>query len=269
MRLHLRYKHFKPDAVAATEALFAQKLWRLNGSATAEDEQSTAMQQWADKMCTIYGVPHLHVAVDAKQGYRYGNYTPPAYVMEEDETPHGMQEGSIILGQFSLTNLLWHFATHLQVAGLLRNNGFYSSFSWATSMFYTVRPVMFRARVREGRIAGVTPRDTYSSETFAQMLDAGIDPDAKGALDELRGAENEAISLDDPPATEAEILAETESVTAPRTNTRADFDGQAYGRPLTALTTRELRRYATERGITGSWGLTKPQLLEALGVTNA
>lgn len=282
MRLHTRYRHVKHEAVSASERLFELKPWRIKGDDNAEEVLTTLVQTWADEMCRIYEVPHVSIVVDYKNGTRYGNYNPVTVLVDEEGNGEGMQEAQIVLGYFSLTNMFWRFASHLYVSGALEvvqrpdedSWDFYgrqnlAPFAWACSLFYLCKPVMFRARVREARISGIAPSETYCSETLAQMEDAGIDPSLRDALDQLRNAENEAVSLDEPATSEEDQLAEANLLTTASSQPEAEGDNDTSpdGEALRAMNVRELRRYATEQGITGSWSMGKAALLEALGVT--
>lgn len=281
MRLHLRYKHLKPAARRATEDLFALKPWRLKDEADAEEVLSPMVQEWADKLCSVYSTPHVTIHLDFKTGTRYGQYFP-AYVTEDAAgIPDGMGEAKIILGYFSLATMFWRFGQHLQSNGHFRGiyednlgNSDYRYLSaplaWAFSLFYTCKPVMFRKRAREGRLACVNALDTYSKATLDQFAEAGIDPRDLAALDRLRDAENEAVSLDEPAVSEDAQLAEVEALTAADVATAAEQLGapiQNRNQRLLRMSRRQLLAEADSVGITGATAMSTTELLTALGVT--
>jgi hypothetical protein len=86
---------------------------------------------------------------------------------------------NIRLSQWSITSLFIALRTHLLANGAEQKAD--DPQAWAHSLFYTVKPRMFRARVREGRIRGLTAKDTFSSETWELLVGAGVGRES-GAL---------------------------------------------------------------------------------------
>lgn len=156
-KLHLAFRSIEPEVVAATETLFAAKPWRED-----RDSQAALAQTWLDTTTTLYGLPEIHFAFTESN-------VRVEYVPATGDSP-----AKIVANHFSLINLFWAMARHR--GEFSRSGAGHNPMGWACSLFYTVRPAMFRARVREGRVVGVGVRDIYSAATWARIQSHGLDP---------------------------------------------------------------------------------------------
>lgn len=153
-RFHLKMRQgdFPAEVIRATELLFDAKPWRLDLG------QLDLYQRWADVVCDAYNVPAIgiqKVDVDAL-GFEYVPGVVP----------------NILIGRYSLTTLFCAVGAHILMSDN-RGNGV-ANVEWAYSLFYIVRPVMFRRRAREGRILNMTAKDTFSRDTWDRLENMGL-----------------------------------------------------------------------------------------------
>lgn len=173
-KLHLRFKHIKPETVEAAQALFASRPWSLD----QEGKQGVA-QAFVDVVCGTYAVPTCQVQVvegDYPSHWGTYEYTPEEGTVDADGIPQSIQAAQIFFRKFSIINLFGMVRTHLLNHGAVTPKPQDEPWGWACSLFYIVNPVGFRARVREGRIrkGGIKPADTYGRNTFARMVAVGV-----------------------------------------------------------------------------------------------
>jgi hypothetical protein len=182
-RLHLRYKNHHKAVLAATEELFASRPW--TGS---DDELQTKYERWIRKASDAYElpIPALSINYDCTSSYRLG---------------------TIVLGKFSVTSMFYVFRMHMQFCGLgnqeqdsqTRAN---DAQAWAYSLFYKVRPTLYRKAVRAGTIPGVTPEDLLRtdredpSDLFDHYEDATFDDERDDEEYEARNQDELDTELD-------------------------------------------------------------------------
>lgn len=173
-RLHLKFRNFRPEIVAAATTLFDQKPWTVE-----DDEQWLKIAQaFTDQVSNAYGV--RSAAVDLESSYRRRTrvrYEPAQMEhssMSEDEELVEVSPPRIVLTGHSIIVLFKGVRTHALAQGDMEAVSHDDPWGWACSLFYVVKPAMFRARARERRIKGVTAKDTYSSETWQRMTEAGV-----------------------------------------------------------------------------------------------
>lgn len=183
-RLHLKFRNIRPTVRTATTTLFDAKPWRED-----DEVKHVLFNAWLRSVSESYGVP-----------------APTLEVIEDEGVGHSAvvyEWGRISLGGWSIISLMHGFRHHLQAMGSTSSEmgDCTDAQSWACSLFYLVRPVMFRKRVREGRIAGVKPWDLLSSETIASMeqemalVDAEIESRVHGEIEqEVRTSHPENIA---------------------------------------------------------------------------
>lgn len=264
-RPHLTYKNINPGTIAAAEQLFARKPWRLS-----PDEQIATAQEFVDKFITIYGIPEVYV--------EFGGDEPVNFVIpvpeDEDSLGDVPETGPIVLqlSHFSITNLFFGLRAYMnEQAG--NPDIPEQCFAWALSLFYTIKPAMFRARVREGRITGVTAEQTFSRASWAKLVEHGFatswgaltgSPEQwSAALSGEAVAETNAI-LSDPDAMAATHEAEAElDAEAPESPSEAPVERNGTNAVLT-LNRDGLRAAAKDASIPGRGTMTADQLREAL-----
>lgn len=287
MRLHLRFKNFKPATIEAAEGLFAARPWRME----TEDEKLAAGQAFVDAVSEAYHYPTARVAVRRMWGDSV-QYRPA--VLEEDSlgSARSISPPMIILDHFSVIGLFHGMRVHLLAHGEQPTSEVDPS-AWACSLFYKVRPEMFRARAREGRIVGVFPKDTYTEDTWNRLVMAGVANAERGTLmvsrrdasavlagtltaEDIWAREaSEAMDEDeadnaeilDFPAAAAAVVSEAEEVVngaseAP-TEAPEGSEGEATD-GLDALNRDALRRLAAENDIPGRGSMLADQLRAAL-----
>lgn len=176
MRHHLKFRNFRPSIIQAAEDLFEAKPWSIED----DDRWVKTAQVFVDAVSNAYGVRSAVVENDTAWSYRHrrGVRYEPAQVERsalsaEDEMTE-VSPPKILVKNKSIISLFKGVRIHALAQGDLEAVSLDDPWAWACSLFYTVRPVMFRARARQGRIKGVTARDTYSSETWDRMTEAGV-----------------------------------------------------------------------------------------------
>lgn len=253
MKLHLRYKNLHPHIVGAAERLFADKPWQLD-----VDGQEQVGERFLTALSETYGVSQATLAV----GAAYDNYIPA----ERADTALGDNEiiepAEIDLAAWSITRLFSISHLHLREEGAVPDDGSLSDTAWAYSLFYRVKPVMFRARVREGRMDQMTARDTYTAESWARLEDAGVtDQDGNLTVSPMVARDILNEQPQDSDTEIAEIDAQDTELTE-----QAVFSGYVSLTEdmLPCLNRDALRRLAAEHGIPGRGSMTRDQLESAL-----
>lgn len=231
-RYHLRLRNIHPGAVEAADRLFAAKPWLLEDTT----EQERIVQQFLDTVSDVYGVesPEFKIDVTEQVSFDLRNFRPST---DFYGNPLGEPEGrAVIIERYlSLTNMMFAFRSYVNEK---QPDKRVNPFSWACSLFYAVRPCQFRRKARQGRIQGVSPRDTYTTETWERMQLAGI-VDVWG---NLNGRDNW------PTVEELNALPDAPTVVEEAAQVLADAnDG------LDDLGTTELRRLASRHQIPGAW----------------
>lgn len=160
-------KNFRPSVIDAASALFEAKPWRME---FASEEQAAITQAFASTIAATYGAPNVDVQL--QWGYAPATYTPA--IVREDGLGRieSVQSPEIRLSYFSIVNLFKSVRMHVLANGAELVSG--DPEAWVHSLFYTIKPAMFRARVREGRISGLTAKDTFTSETWQKLVDNGV-----------------------------------------------------------------------------------------------
>src|SRR6478735_8913400 len=153
-RYHLKFKKsdYVEEVIQATELLFEAKPWQMDLG------QESVFQAWSDVVCAVNVAPRATIVIDTNgRGYDYD------------------YDLSIIsVGRASLASLFVGMGHHLWTTiNGQESNSPEISIAWGYSLFYSVKPVMFRRRVREGRILGMTAKDTFSSATWEQLVSLG------------------------------------------------------------------------------------------------
>lgn len=185
-RTHLRLKNFRPAVVESAQRLFEAKPWREEFGSEAQVQIATA---FVNEVCAAYHVPVAEVVISTS-AYAPATYTTAVVRVNAMEQIESIAPPKITLARWSITSLLIALREHLLANGAEQVNG--DPDAWAHSLFYTVKPAMFRARAREGRIGGVTAKDTFSSATWAQLLEAGV---ANDYTEGIRCRPNEVRSI--------------------------------------------------------------------------
>lgn len=163
---HLAFRNFRQSVIAAAVELFAAKPWRDEN----EDQRQTIGQTFADAITTSYGCAPVQVIV-------HPNYVTGYEQAQEADGWNDAELATIAMRSLSCFRLMKHVREHvLTVGGALPvgDDPQEDPFRWAASLFYSVKPVMYRARVREGRIEGTFARDTYSADSWAKLEQAGF-----------------------------------------------------------------------------------------------
>lgn len=192
MRLHLRYKNIHRTVVRATSELFDSRPW----SGTAE-EQASKFEKWLRRSSDAYGLP------------------APTLEVSEDARGTSYDLGQITLTKYSVIELFRAFRYHMMAMGVAQVEASdetsmrglaaateLDAVSWACSLYYKIRPVLFRKNVRSGKIRYVTPRDLLTTEAQAAYdeeqaaaFNARMEAALGSSLDEFP---DEDDSYDDP-----------------------------------------------------------------------
>lgn len=171
-RMHLKFKNFRETTLEAAEVLFDSKPWAME----SDTEREIVANVFAASVSEAYQATTLQIAVHRRGPSQRMSYRPA--LVEEDAIGQSRQlRGSVVvISPWSLFHLFRGVRTHLLACGEEPVSEADPE-QWAASLFYAVRPEMFRARVREGRIPGMVARDTYSVDTWGRMLGEGMGDD--------------------------------------------------------------------------------------------
>lgn len=144
-RKHLSYRSFAPAVIEATDELFASKPWRQ------DEDQQGKFEKWTEAVAKNYGMK-----------------TPQLIVSPIAFTSYDPEHNTIYLNRFSVTNLFvttrlallehGHSYPAVEGRGLAED-----AIRWGVSLFYKVRPRLFRKAVRAGGIEGVDAWDLVPS----------------------------------------------------------------------------------------------------------
>lgn len=159
-RPHLKYRGIRDEAKAAATDLFAQRPWTLENG-----EKVDAAQAFADELSSIYGVPSPQIQISPRIFHSY-SYRPAIRTALDEQITRGV----ITLKNWSILQLFKALREHINYC----KNQRVDEFDWACSLFYSVKPTMFRKRVREGRINGVAVAALYTTETWERMKAEGL-----------------------------------------------------------------------------------------------
>jgi hypothetical protein len=221
---------------------------------------------------------------------------PLAYSPDEDDesddnedTPEDMDEQIVderpvlTLDHWSILLLFKRFREYALNAGVEAGVNRYAEddiHGWACSLFYKVKPVMFRARVREGRIGRVSAEDLLSTETLRRLEEerrVSEEELVRIEMERESEASFEDVDLDavSPQANDEEERrvvverAETPAEAAAAVADRIMLHDQAAGERCQSMTTRPLRRYATSVGVGGAWEMSKEEIMHELANNQA
>lgn len=197
-RLHMQFKNVHKATRRAAKTLFDSKPWQ----GSDEDKQSK-FERFLREAAAVYGVPQ-----------------PSLSIVTGSEVVGLVSPNTIVLDKYSVTSLFNAFRQHMQYTGAVDVEFLdrRDAQAWACSLFYMIRPILFRKRVREGRIMGVTPNDLLTSasllarqdevdEAFAGIVatsydsDDDIEPEDEDAAEEA--VEASSLSLVDMTVAEA------------------------------------------------------------------
>lgn len=175
-KLHRSFKNIRVPVIDAALTLFESKPWSLS-----PDDQQKAANEFVRAASAAYSVASPEVIVDVldPDGAYYNgaySYHPAEAVEGGDGLPTSVQAAQIILRKWSIVTLFGCFRAHLLNSGVEARENTNEPYGWAFSLFYAVKPAMFRARVREGRISAAEfgEIDLYSRNTLARAVAAGV-----------------------------------------------------------------------------------------------
>lgn len=270
MRLHLRFKNFRPTTVAAAEALFAARPWLFEDDA----ERVAVGQTFVDAVAASYNIPTAVVGLrrNFSDAVRY----QPALV-EENALGEltSLSPPRIFLDHWSILSLFNGVRVHLLANGETPTSEI-DPHAWACSLFYAVRPEMFRARVREGRVLQMAAKDTYTSDTWQRLVVAGVASDDSGRLivdrrdvqrvlngevtvgDLLTAEDDDEDDIDGMIENAAEFLG---SVGEPE---EEEVSETAHDDMLTGVNRDTLRQMAKDRNIPGRGRMSADELRQAV-----
>jgi hypothetical protein len=188
-KLHLHYKNFHTDTLAITEAVMVEKPWKLEDFNTKQ----ALFEQWVDKTAKVYDVPVPEVMV-----YEDSPLLQESFCMYDGD------QGRIYLRKHSLVSLFMMFRVHMLICLDTREGVQYTeerhrdihqdAAAWACSLFYQLRPFLFRRSVREGKIKLIHPRDLLANpEEWEATPEGRLDRDFNEII---QGLQMEGISGD-------------------------------------------------------------------------
>lgn len=260
-RLHIRFRDFHAGTMEATEALFNCKPWQFE----SDFERQAVAQVWADTLCEIYEVPAVRVVV----GESHESDSDETHDALDDFEDVPGEATALMMDHWSLVILFKRFREHMLANGYSPQNRYPEDdvLGWAYSLFYKVRPRMFRARVREGRIPRVTPDDLLTTETLRRRAEENEEREAEQIRAEMQEATE--ATFEDVELPEAASLTPYQILARARADgisdeTLSETEFVARYVDIEQMTRDDLRKLAAERNIAGRGTMTKAQLVEAL-----
>ena len=175
-KTHLRFKNFRPQVIEAASRLFEAKPWQ---ESFGSEEQMEVAKRFVSEVSAAYNVANAEIEVSRWQ-YSPASYQSAQVMVNGLDQIQSIAPAKIILSRWSITSLFIAVRTHLLANGVEQKTD--DPEAWAHSLFYTVKPAMFRARVREGRIGGLVARDTFTRETWAKLVEAGVGQEWNGSI---------------------------------------------------------------------------------------
>ncbi len=164
-RYHLRFKNFHPGTIRATDELFRSKPW-----SGTDDEKQDKFERWLRQVANVYGIPapQLEISDDPLTLLMAGGYSA----------------GTMTLPKFSVLTLFHEFRHHMQFCGVGRAGEVYGEHTameddaagWGCSLFYKVRPTLFRKAVREGGVFHVQAEDLLRTVPNVEVEQQDDDP---------------------------------------------------------------------------------------------
>lgn len=272
-RTHLALKNFRPPVLEATTALFNAKPWNANVT-----DQLGLGQTFVSAICQAYNVRDCTLVMRPLWGASH-DYTPAVVSENTVGETVVVSAPTIVLDAWSITNLMVALRMHLLANGVAQVN--HDPEAWVHSLFYTVRPAMFRARVREGRIGHLTAKDTFTTETWELLVNADVGSDrtemlncrpneVAGILERIRNETDDYVEGDgdDLVTLNAGDMAVIDAGIAAINDNLPDEEETDVDDSITdnlgGLNRDALRRLAAEHNISGRGSMLAPQLREAL-----
>jgi hypothetical protein len=244
-RLHLKFRNIKPSTKTAATELFEDGPWT-----GTDDEKHLKYERFLRKASEAYGIPAPTLEIRMEDGVQRASLS-------------GYEWGRVTLGSWSVTSLFHQFRHHLQAMGCTTTDmhDCDDAQAWACSLFYTVKPRMFRKRVREGRILGVNPDDLLTTATLearmAELYDgeppAGLAVDtSSGSHDSLRPDDDDEINR---PAAIVDRSAERAAANLPTATDEIDSAGiqEKYGVSRSFVSTHAERMGGWRVGTDPRW----------------
>lgn len=173
-RFHLKFRNFRPSVLSAAESVFAARPW---ADGTSREDQEAIGQAFIDAVSSAYNITTATFGISPARAFRDLNYRPAVMEVDalaEDDTPTMVERPQVWIHHWSIVTLFHATRVHVLAQQGAESVSRDDPWSWSCSLFYAIRPKMFRARAREGRIRGVTARDTYNSESWAKLTEAHL-----------------------------------------------------------------------------------------------
>lgn len=168
-RLHLKFRNVDARVVRALTQTMEAKPWRRH---TNEARRRVA-QELADRIVDAYRIQYPLVVRTAENDGL--NFNPGS-----DSILWLRRDGWNTLTLLSGIRLFVATATAHDAEDPNAEVDHAAVWAWACSALYIVSPVVFRSLARAGKVDGVTAQDTYTSETWAKIVEAGYADDDGG-----------------------------------------------------------------------------------------
>ena len=164
-RLHLKFRNVDARVVRALTQTMEAKPWRRH---TNEARRRVA-QELADRIVDAYRVPYVLVVRTASDFGLDFNPDSTSYLRIRRD---GWDTLTLLSGIRLFVQTSKHHDQGDEVE--VDNN---LVWAWACSALYIVSPTVFRALARTNKVEGVKAIDTYSSETWTKIMEAGYGDD--------------------------------------------------------------------------------------------
>lgn len=190
-RLHTQFRSIHRKTREAAQTLFGSKPWQ-----GTDEEKFAKYERFLREASAVYSIPQ-----------------PSLTITDESDVYGLVAPNTIVLDKFSVTSMFNAFRCHMQYTGAVEVEfpNLRDAQAWACSLFYTIRPILFRKRVREGRIAGVFPDDLLTTATLMARQDE-VDEAFAGIVAESYEEDND-IEADE--EAEVEVTGEVQRVSVP------------------------------------------------------
>ncbi len=147
---HLTFKNLHPKLIVVTKEFFDAQPWRI------EDP---------DEKYALYDAWLATVSEDVYKIEKPGLVVIPGHpLLEMACALYDRHQKVIAMRRYSVLSLFHEYRMHMQEMGCIGNISEYTpdqrrddAAGWSCSLFYTLKPLLFRKSVREGKIALVHP----------------------------------------------------------------------------------------------------------------
>lgn len=169
-RLHLRHRDIAPEVLEAVKEMNDRKPWTLPRALRQE-----AATQFATRICSLGSVAPPEIIFERGRSRRPYTYCPATTTGSLGLTTSAAQ---IEFRRWRTVDVIAAVRHHVSQVTDIRD---LDPMDWACSAFYQACPSSFRASARNGKVPGVTTKDTFTTESWLKLVAHGL-VDSRGRL---------------------------------------------------------------------------------------